>query len=98
MSKLYLPLTDKGKVSNSIAGFVLNHPELHDIMDAYNQWAREEIHSDFPWSADWFPSFCLDIFSTCMFKMSRKMLQRIYYQEMRCLYQEDKYDEANPNG
>jgi hypothetical protein len=35
---MQLPLTEKGYIANSIAKFVLDHPEEKDILKAYNKW------------------------------------------------------------
>lgn len=82
-----LPLSDKGRISNSILEFVLFHPQTDDVLKAYNQWAQTEAARDFPWGEGWMPSFCLTIFSTCMNVLTRENLEDIYYEEQKILIQ-----------
>lgn len=77
----YLPLSDKGRMSQSIAGFVVQHPEFTDIIAAYNAWVTEVQWRSFPWDETDIVPFCLNIFDVCMNKLTRKTLEDIYYSE-----------------
>ncbi len=82
---MYLPLSQKGQMSNSIARFVLNHPEITDCLEAYNQWVRHEQFRDFPLGQSETVSFCLEIFNTCINFLTREQLEEILYNEDKFL-------------
>ena len=76
-----MPITEKSQIANSIARFVLAHPDLDNILDAYNMWASEQRFRCFPWGEAWMVAFSLEIFNTCIHKLSRELLDDLYYDE-----------------
>lgn len=76
-----LPLSERSIIANAIADFVLAHPDITDIFEAYNQWAVKEQTRDFPWDKGWMPAFCLEIFNTCIHKMERGALEEVVQAE-----------------
>lgn len=81
-----LPLADKGYMTNSIADFILRHPQLTDPMEAYNLWALEARSRDFPWKDAESIAFCIEMFSACI-KMPKDLLGELYYDEQKFLIQ-----------
>ena len=84
-----LPLNDRGVVSNSVGAFMYRHPELDDIIDAYNLWVEENKDMAFPWGEPWLPQFVLELLDMCINKLSRHMVAAFYYQERMAHVVED---------
>jgi hypothetical protein len=82
---MQLPLTEKGYIANSIAKFVLDHPEEKDILKAYNKWVVQERFMNYSLGQADTVVFCLDIFDTCINGISPELLREIYINEMLCL-------------
>ena len=78
-------LSDQAVMSNSIAAFVLRHPEIDNVDDAYNCWVQEEQWKDYPWTDPDTPVFCLHMLDVCMHKIDRETLDEIQYEEERML-------------
>lgn len=79
MSKI--PISDRGCMANSIAQYVLDHPDTKDIMEAYNDWVRQEQHRDFPWGDADVVVLCLELFHTFIHAIPQEVLADICYDE-----------------
>lgn len=86
---MQMPLSDCGMMSNSIMEFVLNHPEITDVLEAYNKWVVKEQWRAFPWDDPDTPVFCIQMFDVCMHKISRESLDEMWYEEQRILLQSE---------
>lgn len=82
---MQVPLSGQAIMSNSIVEFVLAHPEITDVFEAYNKWVQKEQWKDFPWGDPDTPPFCLHMFDFCMHSVSRETLDDIFYEENRLL-------------
>lgn len=82
-----LPLSENSLIANSIANFVLGHPDIKDIISAYNEWVKTEQYRALPLRGAKQTSFCLEIFSTCLEKLTSEQLNEIMYNEKRMLLQ-----------
>lgn len=81
---MQVPLSDHGRISNSIANYVLEHPDNRELIPLYNGWVHKESKKNFPLHNPDTLLFCLQIFETCL-KLPRDLLAEIQEDEASIL-------------
>ena len=71
------PLNMESIVANSIARFVLDHPEYGDTVDAYNAWAGDvAIASSYPMDHQ-MTMFAIEQFDCCIHRQPKERLKAL---------------------
>lgn len=80
----FTEIQTKNFMADSIGRFVLAHPDITDVIEAFTVWSETIARpAAYPGSYDYM-LFCLDVFEHCIHQVTPEFIQKCLETEQRC--------------